>query len=284
MSGEIARIDKDVEVYRDSAPIADDSLIAIAKMAEARIDAVVKIKQLALKVTNASDWTDQGGKPYMQASGAEKVANLFNISWGFLTPEPICKQDPDGHYTYTFQGRFSMGSRSIEVEGSRSSKDGFFAKYRYEGGQKIEVPVADRDNERDVKMAAMTNLLGNGITRILGIRNLTWEDLEKYAGIKKEQVGRVEYKSSKGTPAPPQERADGATGSTDAATDPQIKKINAMLSGAGYKKDDERHNYVSSILGKKIESMKDLTKAQASLVIEYIEKQMKEAAAGGNAE
>jgi hypothetical protein len=47
-----------------------------------------------------------------------------------------------------------------------------------------------------VKKAAYTNLLGNGITRILGLRNLTWEDLQEFAGISKDQVGRVDYKKN----------------------------------------------------------------------------------------
>lgn len=187
----------------DLPAIADDSLIRIAREAEARIEAVIKIKQLALKVTNARDWSDQQGNPYLQVSGSEKIANLFNISWGFLTAEPLYEEDPDGHYTYTFKGRFSMGGRSIEIEGSRSSKDSFFKQNLYEGKQFIrEKTVAERDNKRDVKMAALTNLLGNGITRLLGIRNLTWGDLEAYAGIKREQVGKVDYKT-KGEDKPP---------------------------------------------------------------------------------
>ena len=119
--------DKLAVVETESVPaLADDTLIAVARMAEARIDAVIKIKQLALKVTNPRDWTDQQGNPYLQVSGAEKIANLFNISWGFLTPEPLYEQDDDGHYTFTFQGRFSLGGRTIEVEGSRISADSFF--------------------------------------------------------------------------------------------------------------------------------------------------------------
>lgn len=200
MSGEVVRIEQD-----SISPMADDTLIAVARTAEARIDAVIKIKQLALKVTNPRDWTNQQGNPYLQVSGAEKIANLFNVSWSFLTPEPICETEADGHYTYTFQGRFTMGGRSIEVEGSRSSKDSFFKQNVYENDVKREKTIDERDNRRDVKMAALTNLLGNGITRLLGIRNLTWEDLEKFAGIKQEDVlGKVEYK--KAGVKPPQEK------------------------------------------------------------------------------
>lgn len=227
MADELARIDRDVDVYRDSAPIADDTLIAVAKMAEARIDAVIKIKQLALKVTNPRDWCDQQGNPYLQVSGAEKIANLFNISWSFLTAEPLCEEELDGHYTFTFKGRFSMGGRSIEVEGSRSSKDSFFKQNEYKEGVKTEKAVGDRDNKRDVKMAALTNMLGNGITRILGIRNLTWEDLEKFAEIKKEQVGKVEYKKEGKPIQPPQEKAANGEKKPEGAEDQQ------PLPGAG---------------------------------------------------
>lgn len=231
---------------------ADDTLLAIAKMAEARIDAVIKIKQLALKVTNGFDWTDQGGKPYLQASGAEKIANLFNISWGFLTPEPLYEQDDDGHYTYTFKGRFSMGGRTIEVEGSRSSRDPFFKQYDYIGTgqskQKVERAVHERDNKRDVKMAALTNLLGNGITRILGIRNLSWEDLERFANIKKGDIGKVTY----GGPTPkeqlkePQQKQQQDAGQAGTITEPQRKRFYAIAKGSG-KSDEDISDYLSSL-------------------------------------
>jgi hypothetical protein len=82
--------------------------------------------------------------------------------------------------------------------------------------KRVEKPIEDIDR-RDVKMAAYTNLVGNGITRILGIRNLTWEDLAEFAGVKQDQVRGVKYKKageqpplkepqkkSNGNPPPPQ--------------------------------------------------------------------------------
>jgi hypothetical protein len=76
-----------------------DDLMQIAAHAEKRIDAVMKIKRVALKVTNAMDWVDQKDKPYLMASGSEKIANLFGISWRLLTPEPAMElegRDPVG--------------------------------------------------------------------------------------------------------------------------------------------------------------------------------------------
>lgn len=178
----------------DLPALADDRLIAMAEQAEKRIDAVNKIKKLSLRVTNAHDWTDQGGKPYLQVSGSEKIARLFGISWQIS--EPVKEAAEGGHFSYTYKGRFTIAGASIEVIGTRSSKDGFFKQYKWEGEegnkQKIELPPSEID-QGDVKKAAFTNLLGNGITRLLGIRNLTWDDL-KEAGIAREAVGRVDFK------------------------------------------------------------------------------------------
>lgn len=195
----------------DAMPIiADDTLITMANQAEKRIEAVIKIKQTALKVTNSTDWVDQNGRPYLQASGAEKIANLFNISWKI--DEPQIETEESGHFTYTYKGVFSLSGRTIEIEGSRSSKDPFFKKYDYvDTGKtypngdpiktKVEKQISDIDR-RDVKMAALTNLLANGITRVLGIRNLSYADLEKFAGIRIEDIGKVEYKKQGGGKPP----------------------------------------------------------------------------------
>lgn len=206
--------------------LADDTLIYIAEQAEKRIDAVIKIKQVALKVTNANDWVDQEGKPYLMASGSEKIANLFSISWRIN--EPTCEEEKDGAITYIYKGEFSLSGRTIEVEGSRSSRDTFFKKYIWDKGVKTGEKPLDR---RDLKMAALTNLLGNGITRLLGIRNLTYDDLEKFAGILKDQVKGVKYKKD-GEEKPeykqPQSKSAQAEGEKDLRAE-ITKMVNEMV-------------------------------------------------------
>jgi len=165
--------------------LGDDNLIKLAEAAEKRIEAIKKIKQIALKVTNSNDWVDQGGKPYLQASGGEKVGRTFGISWRI--DEPVLTPEEDGNYSYTYKGYFTLGSATVEVIGSRGTKDPFFS--RAHGADK---PISEIDRN-DVKKAALTNLIGNGITRILGIRNLTWEELE-IAGIHKDKTNKIDYK------------------------------------------------------------------------------------------
>ena len=256
-------MNEELEAYKEKGLMAGnaDDIIQIAEQAEARVAAVIKIKRAALMVTNGGDWVDQNGKPYLMASGAEKVANLFNISWRFLSPEPVKTVDSDGvNFTYTYAAEFSMGSRHIEVEGSRSSKDKFFSQYTYGEkdpqtgkSERTEKTLSERDNERDVKMAALTNLFGNGITRLLGIRNLSYADLQEFAGITPDMIGKVTYKTKGDKPpiAPPQEKKASeqkqeASGEVQAqpegpyATEPQAKRFWAIAK-ASNRNDEEIH-------------------------------------------
>ncbi len=266
--------------------IADNTLIAVAEQAEKRVEAMYKIKRMALKLTNRNDWVDENGKPYLQASGAEKVARLFGISWRIS--EPVRDIIEGGHFTYTYHGEFSLAGASIEAIGTRSSKDGFFKKYEWKGEEgnktRVELPVSEID-PGDVKKSAYTNLLANGITRLLGIRNLTYEDLLEYAGIKREQITSVEFKKggrAQTSQRPPvkQERQE-TTDPAAPATEAQVKAIHAILKEKLSITDElAKAQKVQGILGLKEAptSLTKLTKSQASTVIAALQK---EAEGGG---
>lgn len=174
------------DVDKDLPVLSGDNILAVANEAEKRIEAVKKIKSLALRVVGNQDWVDENGKPYLQVSGAEKIARLFGINW--RVGDSTLEFENDGHFRYIFKGEFTMGSVSIEAIGTRSSKDPFFSRA---SGQDIP---ADQIDKADVMKGAYTNCIGNGITRLLGIRNLSWEELGT-AGFTKEKAGRVEFKT-----------------------------------------------------------------------------------------
>ncbi|MGD0022628.1 MAG: hypothetical protein ABSC54_10040 [Smithellaceae bacterium] len=177
----------------DVPAIGDSTLLKLAEQADKRVQALNTIKKAALMATNARDWTDQSGHPYLQVSGSEKVARVFGISWRI--DEPLFEQEESGHFAYTYKGYFTVAGATIEAIGTRSSKDPFFKRYIGQGEDRKELPPSEID-KGDLKKAAYTNLLGNGITRLLGLRNLTWPDLAEFAGIKKDQVNRIDYKKS----------------------------------------------------------------------------------------
>ena len=209
----------DAEVVDSSiVPVASEALVELAAQAERRVEAINKIKQYSLRLTQPGDWVDQNGRPYLQVSGAEKIARLFGISWRI--DEPIREELEGGHYIYTYKGYFSLAGAEIEAIGSRSSKDPFFKRYVYVNGERKELPPSEID-PGDVKKAAYTNCIGNGITRLLGLRNISYEDLEKVAGIKREQITQIEYRSKKKQDNAPPTETQEVTGEV---SDVRMKK------------------------------------------------------------
>lgn len=169
-----------------------DNILYLAEKAEKYIEAMNRIMDAALKITNELDWVLIGGKPYLQESGATKVARLFGISIQLLG-QPTVEFDSEGYKTYTYKARFMLKDQFIECEGSRSMKDDFFAK---KGGKLIK---PDEIDDRDVKMSAYTNCINNGIKRLIpNLRNIDVATLER-AGLDTSKIGGYTFKDgSKG--------------------------------------------------------------------------------------
>lgn len=164
---------QETQVY-DAVPvlIPKDALDII----ETRTKLFDKIMTVALAATGLADWVDQDGKPYLQGSGAEKVARRFGVRIHDISIEREDLNDENGkYYVYTVMGKATMGERdTVEAIGTCSSRDKFFGK---KGGQYKAVQDVDLPN---IKKKAYTNFEVNSITRLLGLRNLTWAELEKY--------------------------------------------------------------------------------------------------------
>lgn len=171
-----------------------DNILYLAEKADKYIEAMNRIMDAALKITCELDWVLIGGKPYLQESGATKVARLFGISIQILG-QPTVEHDNEGYKTYTYKARFMMKDQFVECEGSRSMKDDFFAKQ----GKDKPLKKPDEIDARDVKMAAYTNCINNGIKRLIpNLRNIDVETLEK-AGLDVAKIGGYTFKTgSKG--------------------------------------------------------------------------------------
>lgn len=161
-----------------------EKLGALAKNADQLAEDIKRIKTAALKLTNSADWVDFGGTPYLQGSGVEKIAGAFGIAW--RKTQPLEQQEINGKIYYITTMLFSLGGRTIEAIGSRSPEDEFF------DNQKIL-------DEGDVIKASYTNCVVNGVTRILGIRNLTFVELEK-AGLLREDMKGFKFKNKEKSP------------------------------------------------------------------------------------
>lgn len=192
-NGNIAIIENSTEDNQIiAASYNNTNLIELAEHADKLVEAAAKVKLAALRVTNQKDWVNMGGNPYLQVSGAEKIARIFGVSW--TIGEPEIEEREDGHRIYTYKGVFSLNKWSVSIEaiGTKNSDSPFFTS-RYINGQKIKLPSTEVDMT-NVKKAAYTNCIGNGITRLLGLRNISYEDLDQ-VGIHSEKHNNVGYKS-----------------------------------------------------------------------------------------
>ena len=201
MINDVEIIDKDITDLTErpqSNGLLDtntDNILYLAERAEQYIEAMNKIMTAALRITNELDWVLIGGKPYLQESGATKVARLFGISIQVIG-KPLVECDRDGYKTYTYSARFILRDQFVECDGSRSMREDFFAG-KPDANGKIKKP--DEIDERDVKMAAYTNCINNGVKRLIpNLRNIDTATLEA-AGLDVSKIKGYTFKQgSKG--------------------------------------------------------------------------------------
>ena len=200
MSTEVEFIENDITdlaVANGGGALSDtglDNVLFMADRADKYIAALNKIMDAAIKITCEHDWVLIGGKPYLQESGATKVARLFGISIETLG-KPVREVDSKGYVTYTYKMRLHLKEQFIDCEGSRSMRQDFFSK----AGKDKPKKKPDEIIERDVKMAAYTNCVNNGIKRLIpGLRNIDVSVLEK-AGFNMQKISGYTFKTgSKG--------------------------------------------------------------------------------------
>lgn len=172
----------------DQKPVAFEDMDAL-EIIERRSAMFERLLAVAVRATNANDWTDQGGKPYLQSSGAEKAARRFGVSIIDVIQEREDLTDDNGrYYVYTTTGKALLGKECIEAVGTSSSRDKFFGR---QGGSLKPIQDVDIAN---IRKKSYTNFLGNAVRKLLGLNGLTWEQLERQ-GIKKGGVIKVAFKN-----------------------------------------------------------------------------------------
>lgn len=176
---------KETEILPSVTADTDD----IIASAERRIANLQKVIGLALKITNQQDWVDMHGKPYLTGSGAQKIARLFGVCWREMKTEKNISDDETGQfYFYKTTGLFYLKGKNdlVEAVGTCSQKDQFFS--RAGGKEKLRSEI----DETNIMKSSVTNCISNGITSLLGLKNLTWEQV-KSGGINQTETASVKF-------------------------------------------------------------------------------------------
>ncbi len=157
---------------------------------EKNVEFFNRVKIIALKMTKPQDWVDMGG-PYLMDRGAQNVAIAFGVDITQEAPRMEWAEDANGrYYMFIASGRAHAKrlNRFVEDIGICSQRDKFFGM---SNGKLKEIQDVDMAN---IIRKASTNLYNRLVKRVIGLSGVTWDDLAA-AGIKRESLARVEYRS-----------------------------------------------------------------------------------------
>lgn len=159
--------------------------------AEKKVELYKKIRIIALKATNESDWIIQKDGPYLMERGAAGVANLFGVDIPKFIVDREWSEDDKGRY-YTYVAIGSAYSRSlgrwVSDIGTCSQRDKLFGMI---GGELRPMEEVDVNM---IKKKAVTNLKNRLVKGLCGILNVIEEDLI-VAGLDPKKMKRIEYKT-----------------------------------------------------------------------------------------
>ena len=146
-----------------------------------------QIRQVALRATDGADWIDVGGKPYLNATGALKVAAAFGVSLVGLQVTGQ-RDEHQGHAVVRFTAKVTARflGREVEMEGAASSDDPFFGR---RGGKLL--PLSEV-NLSSVRKKATTNAQARAVKAILGLVGITWAEVTA-AGVRIKGVAAVTF-------------------------------------------------------------------------------------------
>lgn len=191
MENEIAVINNEIIPQQNEIRSIEETV----KSAEKYVDALGKIRLLAIKLTNNLDWSNQGGKPYLEKSGCDKIAGAFGVKIFNVTFEKESNRDDAGDYIiYTCSGEGRWNNHEESEIGTCSTRDDFFGKKS--GAYK---PLSEVDLT-DIKKKAFTNFANRIIKKLVGL-SFSWEEITQLSNNKITQatVSKVDFsQGSKG--------------------------------------------------------------------------------------
>lgn len=161
-------------------------------LVKARYELMEQMQIMAMKVLKPQDLIKYGKNPGISGPGAERIARAFGLKFFGVKAEKVNMEG--GHYYIQVTGKVGFDEReTIDVLGTCYSQKPFFAKKDHRMIPSSEVDLGN------IQKNAMTNFMVNAVTRFLGLRGLSWKDVEILSGGKcsEAQAQTVDYQSGK---------------------------------------------------------------------------------------
>jgi hypothetical protein len=179
------------EEKNEVAVVENDNAIATSIMREAgaRAEMMSTMTKSLVKACHQRNILDMGGNPFIDDDGCQKIARVAGISFSTPMVESRYEDGEDGQQEYVVEvsGEASILGQSLFDIGACTSADGFISKRSNISHQQMKI---------EVKKKAYANWRGRCVRALLGLKELTWTELES-AGFSKDGASKVEYKKGK---------------------------------------------------------------------------------------
>jgi len=209
------------------APVEHRNSVALMEDLQRQVELSEKTRNMAVKMTRPGDWLAMGKEVYLQAKGAERIAQAAGYV-RVIKDGPITEwhDDDDGKYftvRYTVELYDQYGNLQIQEQGFASSRDKFLGTGKGAKLEQVDRTVIERK--------ALNNGTVRAITRKFGLRGLTTDDLKSFGG--KVEIQKVEYKSGKSS-------SNSSTKSTPAKQSKLEKSDNEVPADTDNEKMDKK--------------------------------------------
>ena len=185
----------EVDLSKLSPEQIDDRVAAIERAAGAK----QRMIRAATKLCYPQDWINFGTKPYLTGGGAMRLCAV-----GINLSEPkfdVDEQGEDIFVTCTIEAEWpAMAQRSVQTGACNTrdkffsgSKDGSFYNQCLRNAEG-ETRLARKMMLGHIRKKAQENATSRAVCAVMGIKDLTWEDLEAVGFSRDKAGGDIEFK------------------------------------------------------------------------------------------
>jgi len=201
-------IQTEIEKDTPNVPAAGMANAGMMHLTPEYVDAVgrqvelrARLIQMALKALKPHDIQDFGGKPYIEGEGAERIMSAIG---GFKVGPPVFSiERMDPHYFITCQLTVEFHGTTITEIGDCSTCDPFFTGAKGDSGKLANYKSLTGGNEimaarmlvADAQKKARQNAISRAVTGLLGLRGLSWADLEALGFSRTAAGSNVKFKN-----------------------------------------------------------------------------------------
>lgn len=180
-------LEEEEERFALTAISSDVNLEEALKNAERALQYIDSLRGFVLQRTKPFDWTNQSGNPYLGEAGVTRFGAAFKM---FHEDIDCWIVDAEGNRRNIKEKNAFQGTPRIIMFDGVVGSQLLGLKAKFEGGAKLDDGLWSQDDYLDYMKKAKANFVGRAYRKLLGLQNMTWEELTPF-GITRDNVQTV---------------------------------------------------------------------------------------------